>query len=128
MIVAVIHKRQALILMFSSKAEGEFSRTGGKGFYADTEHLGFYARLYEVEIIRFGKDFFDRSLIAHTRAHSVRRNILVAIARPDVHNAGNAGLFGKVFGNADAGLAVVDPEASGLFVRLESVRPSFTLG
>ena len=58
MIMTVVHERQTAV-MSCGKCEGEFRRTCGKGFNADTEYFGFNTRLYEILVKRLGKDFLD---------------------------------------------------------------------
>ena len=115
MVVAVVHQRQAAV-MGSGKGQGELGAADGIGLDADAENLGLDAGLDEILIKGFGEDFLDGFFVADARAHAVGRDILVAVAGPDVHDAGHAGLLGEILGDADAGLAVFNPEASGLFI------------
>ena len=66
--------------------------------------------------MRLGENLLKRLLIPHSRAHSVGGNVLIAVARPDIHNAGHARLLGKILRNADTRLAVVNPKTAHLLV------------
>ena len=113
MVVAVVHQRHHAFVR-SREAEREFCGTDCVGFNADTEHLGFYAGLDHCGIVRFGKDLLDRIFVTHSGSHAVSGDIFEAVAGPDVHDAGDTGLFSKIVGNADTGFSVFDPEFSGL--------------
>ena len=128
-IMPVVHQRDALIAVIGCVGEGKFRAADGVGFHADAEHLAFDAGLDELEVIRLGEDFIDAGAVAVARALAVGGNVLEAVACPDIHRAGLTKLLGEVLADADARLAVVNPEAAGLFVRAgESQRVALGVG
>ena len=116
-IVAVVHQRDALVAVVCGVGEGEFRAADGVGFHADAEHLALDAGLDEMKVIRLGENFVDAGAVAVARALAVGRDVLEAVARPDIHRAGLTQLLGEVLADADARLAVVNPEAAGFLVR-----------
>ena len=117
MIMAVIHQRQAFFLVCCRKTQRKLGRPCCVSFHADPEYLGLYAGFYLREIVGLGKDRFDGLFITHTGPHPVSRNILEAVACPDVHHAGHSCFFRKIVGDTDTCFSVLDPEVSCLFVR-----------
>ena len=116
MIVAVIHQRDALAGIHRGVAQGILRAAHGVGFHANAEHLRLHAGLHLVKVKGLGQDLVHGLLVAHAGTHAVGGNILEAVAGPDVHDAGLAQLLGQVLADADAGLAMLDPEAAGLLI------------
>ena len=115
--------------MHGGVAQGELRRADGVALHTDAEHLALDAGLDLVEIIRLGQDLVDGLLIAHSRPEAVGRNVLEAVARPDIHRAGLTQLVCQILRNAHARLAVVNPEAPrGLIGRAQRQRVAFGMG
>ena len=51
MIMSVVHERHAAF-MLCGETQRKFCRTHGVGLHADTEYLGFHARLDKLPVIR----------------------------------------------------------------------------
>ena len=115
-IMAVVHQRNALVAVHRGIAQRKFGAAYGIAFNADAEHLRLDAWLDLREIIRLGKDLVHGLSVPHSRPKAIRRDVLEAVTRPDVHRAGLAKLVGQILRNSDAGLAVLDPEAARLLV------------
>ena len=116
-IMTVVHQRDALVAVVGGVGEGEFRAADGVGFHADAEHLALDAGLDEIKVIRLRENFVDTGAVTVARSLAVGRDVLEAVARPDIHRAGLTKLLGEVLADADARLAVVNPEAAGLLVR-----------
>ena len=115
MVMSVVHKRHNA-LVGSGEAQRKFRGARCKCLNADAEYLRLNAGLNKITVVRDRKDLLDRILISEPRSESVGGNVFVAVADPDVHNAGDSGLLSEILGNAQAGLSVADPELSGLLI------------
>ena len=62
----------------------------------EPKHFAFNARLYFFKIIRLGQNIVYGFFVSHSRANSVGRNILKAVAGPNIHNTLFAELLGKI--------------------------------
>ena len=107
----VIHQRNALFPVEGGVAQGKLGTAHGVSLYADAEHLALDAGLYQLEVVRLAQNLVDAGLIAVPGTFAVRRYVLEAVARPDVHGAGLPQLLGQILADADAGLAVLHPES-----------------
>ena len=116
MVVAVIHQGNALFPVEGGVAQGKLSAAHGVGFHTDAEHLALDAGLYQLEVVRFAQNLVDACLVAVAGAFAVRRDVLEAVACPDVHGAGLPQLLCQILADADAGFAVFYPEFPGLLV------------
>ena len=85
-------------------------------FHTEAKDLALHTGLDLGEVEGFGQNGVDGIAVTLTGAHAVAGNILEAVAGPDVHDAGLAQFFGQILADADAGLAVVDPELASLLV------------
>ena len=114
--MAVVHQRNALARIGGRIAQSILCAAHGIGFHADAEHLGFHTGLYLIKVEGLGQDFVHALLVAHAGTHPVGRNILEAVACPDVHDAGLTQFLCQIAADADAGLAVLNPETAGLLI------------
>ena len=112
--MAVVHQGDALVLVESGVAQGKLGAAHCVRLHADAEHLGLDAGFHQLEVVGLGQNLVNGLTVALSRAHAVAGDVLEAVPRPDVHHAGLAQLLGQVLADADAGLAMVDPEAPGL--------------
>ena len=116
MVVTVVHQRNALFPVEGGVAQGKLGAAHGVSLYADAEHLALDAGLHQLEVVRLAQNLVDAGLVAVARAFAIRRYVLKAVARPNVHGAGLPQLLGQILADADAGLAVLHPEFPGLLV------------
>ena len=116
MIVAVVHQRDAPVHVHRGVGQRELAGTDGVRLHANAEDLALDAGLDLCKVKRLGEDLVDALTIAPARAQTVRRDILEAVSRPDVHHARLTQLLGQIGADADARLAVLDPEAAGLLI------------
>ena len=114
--MAVVHEGDALAGVGGGVAQGELGAAHGVGLHADAEYLGLHAGLDLVEVKGLGENLVNGLLVAHPGAHAVGGDVLEAVAGPDVHDAGLTQFLGQVLADADAGPAVVNPEAAGLLI------------
>ena len=116
MVVAVIHQRNALFPVEGGVAQGKLSAANGVRLHTDAEHLALDAGLHQLEVVRLAQNLVDAGLVTVAGTFAIRRYVLKAVARPDVHGAGLPQLLGQILTDADAGLAVFHPEFPGLLV------------
>ena len=114
--MAVIHQRDALFFVHGGVGQRELCTAHRVGLHADAKHLGFDAGLDLIKVIRLRQNLINAGLVALAGTHAVGGDILEAIAGPDVHGAGLAQLLGQILADADAGLAMLHPEAAGVLV------------
>ena len=88
MIMAVVHERNAFIPVERGIAQRKLGTPHCIRFDADAKHLGFARRLHLVKTVRLRKDCIDGLAIALAGRKAVRRNVLRAVARPDIHYTG----------------------------------------
>ena len=115
-VVTVIHQRNALFPVEGGIAQGKLSAAHGVRLHTDAEHFALDAGLHQLEVVRLAQNLVDAGLVTVAGTFAIRRYVLKAVARPDVHGAGLSQLLGQILADADAGLAVFYPEFPGLLV------------
>ena len=115
-VVAVVHQRDALFFVHGGVGQRELGAAHRISLHTDAEHLGFHAGLDLIKVIRLRQDFINAGLVALAGTHAVGGNVLEAVAGPYIHGTGLAQLLGQILADADAGLAMLHPEAAGVLV------------
>ena len=115
-VVTVIHQGNALFPVEGGVAQGKLGAAHGVRLHTDAEHLALDAGLYQLEVVRLAQNLVDACLVAVAGAFAVRRDVLEAVACPDVHGAGLPQFLRQILADADAGFAVFYPEFPGLLV------------
>ena len=126
-IVAVVHEGDALTPVHGGVVQGELRAAHGVALHADAEHLALHAGLDLGKVKGLGENFVDGLLVAQPGPQTVGRNVLEAVACPDVHGTNLPQLLRQILGNARAGLAVLHPKVPGFLVG-RAQRQRITLG
>ena len=93
-VVAVVHQRDALVLVEGGVGEGELGAAHGIRLHPDAEHLGLNAGLHLGKVVGLGQNLVDGLTVADAGPHAVTGDVLEAVPRPDVHHAGLAQFLG----------------------------------
>ena len=117
-IVAVVHQRNAFILVHGRIQQAEFPAARGVGLHSDAKDLALHAGLDLAEIIGLGQDGVDGVAVALPGPIRSPGTSLKPSPVQMFMTQTSFSCLGQILADPDAGAAVLDPEAAGLSLGL----------